>query len=444
MPRHTQTQAEAGRTVNDVTIIGGGIIGICSAIALQKEGYSVEIIDRGSPTEGASYGNCGLLAAGEIVPISRPGVLKKIPGWLSDPEGPLFVRPAQMIAEMPWLLRFLWSGRRSKVEKIAEAMAPLTHYAADDFRDLFSEAGIENNLVPAENIFAFNSKADFEADAFAREIRQRHGFGTRYLSSEELRALEPALGGPITCGALMEGWLQFSEPGLVRDRLHAFFRSNGGVVRIGSAERIETQGQKAVAIHLADGQRLSIRRLVVCAGAWSGGIVKGLGLNIPVAALQGYHHHLPTPGVKLNRAVLYGNGGFVLTPMESGLRIGGTIEIAGLDPKPNFRRADVIARKAERVLPGLDISGGAQWMGPRPFMPDTLPVIGQAPNHGNVTLAFGHGQVGMTLGATTAKLVTCLVSGRRAPISLEPYRATRFSRADSVSPDKAVPPPIMA
>ncbi len=413
--------------MSDVTIIGGGIIGICTGIALLEEGLSVEIIDRGSATEGASYGNCGLLAAGEIVPISRPGTLKKIPGWLSDPEGPLFVRPKQMFSQMPWLLRFLWAGRRSRVLEIAAAMAPLTRDAANDYRDLFAKVGIEDNLVPAENIFAFNSKSDYEADAFAREIRSRHGFSTRYVGKEELRQLEPALGGPIECAAIMGGWLQFSDPGLARDRLMQFFRKQGGSVRQGSAQRIETDGSKAVAVHLESGERLPIARLVVCAGAWSGKLVKSLGLNVPVAALQGYHHHLPKPEVKLNRAVLYANGGFVLTSMESGLRIGGTIEIAGLDPVPNFKRADLIARKATAVLPGLDTSGGTQWMGPRPFMPDTLPVIDTAPNHANVTLAFGHGQVGMTLGATTAKLVSSLITGRRPAIPLSPYRVTRFA-----------------
>jgi D-amino-acid dehydrogenase len=147
---------------------------------------------------------------------------------------------------------------------------------------------------------------------------------------------------------------------------------------------------------------------------------------VPVAALQGYHHHIPNPTVTVNRPVLYANGGFVLTPMETGLRIGGTIEVAGLDPKPNFARADAISRKARGILPGLDISNGMKWMGPRPFMPDTLPVIGRAPKQDNVVMALGHGQVGMTLGATTAKLVADLVSHRKPPIDLTPYRPNRF------------------
>lgn len=412
--------------MSDVTIIGGGIVGVCSAIALQDKGFSVELVDRDSETEGASYGNCGLLAIGEVVPISRPGILPKIPKWLADPQSPLFVRPKDMIGQMPWLLRFLWSGRQSRVHEIAAALAPLTTRAEADYRALLDAAGLADNLVPAENIMAFDSKADYEGDRFAWDLRSRHGFRHRFLARDELHALEPALGGPITCGVLLEGWLQFSDPGLLRQRLARFFADRGGTVRTGSVTRIESEGGRASAIHLADGERLPVNRLVLSAGAWSAKLARDLGVKVPLAALQGYHHHVPDPGVTLNRAVLYANGGFVLTPMESGLRIGGTIEVAGLDPKPDFRRADLIARKATTVLPGLDIAGGRQWMGPRPFMPDTLPVIGKAPHHGNVVLAFGHGQVGMTLGATTGRLVTELVEGRTPSLDLSPYSPTRF------------------
>lgn len=413
-----------------VTVIGGGIIGVCSALALQAEGFSVEIIDRGKPEEAASYGNSGLLAVGEVVPISKPGILTKIPRWVLDPQGPLFVRPKDVIGQMPWLLRFLWSGRRSRVVEIATALTPLLHQAEDDYRALLEKAGIGDSLIQAENIMAFNSRADYEADEFTWDLRKRQGFKHHFLGPAELQTLEPALRGPITCGALLEGWLQFGEPGLVLQRLAGYFVANGGRFRTGSAERIETRAGRAIAVHLAKRERISVDRVVLCAGAWSGKLSRSLGLRIPIAALQGYHNHLPRPGVKLNRAVLYANGGFVMAPMGSGLRIGGTIEFAGLDAKPNFSRADIITQKALEVLPGLDVSGGKQWMGPRPFMPDTMPLLGRAPYQDNVVLAFGHGQIGMTLAATTGKIVAELMTGRKPSFELGPFSATRFGGDD--------------
>lgn len=411
---------------HDITIIGGGIIGVCSAIALQDEGLSVELIDRGLPEAAASYGNCGLLAVGEVVPISKPGIAAKIPKWLLDPKGPLFLRPGAAISQMPWLVRFMLAGRARRVEQIAAALAPLTHRAEGDYRRLLEAAGIPEQLVQAENVIALNSKADYDNDQFSWGLRRLHGFDHVFLTAAELRQMEPALGGPISCGVLLKGWLQFADPGAMVAALLAHFVARGGRLRLASVDRIESAGNRATALHLAGGERVAVRRVLLAAGAWSGRIARSLGLRIPVAALQGYHHQLPRPGVQLNRPVLYANGGFVLTPLACGLRIGGTIEIAGHDPKPNFARADVLAEKAQAVLPGLDTTGGRQWMGPRPFMPDTLPVIGNAPAHENVTLAFGHGQVGLTLGATTARLVADLVARRPSGIDLTPYRPTRF------------------
>ena len=409
-----------------VTIIGGGIVGVASALALQADGHAVTLIDRGNLEAAASFGNCGLLAVGEVVPISKPGVLTKIPKWLADPKGPLYVRPSALVTQLPWLLRFLWAGRASRVREIAAGMAPLLQRAGDDWRAAFADAGMPDALIPSENLFAMNARSDYEADQFTWGLRQLHGFGHRFVDRDELRQMEPALGGPITCGVLAKGWLQFSDPGAILSGLLALFAGRGGRLVTGDATRIETTGDRATAVHLADGQRLAVETLVLAAGAWSGKLARNLGLRIPVAALQGYHHQLPRPGAALNRPVLYSNGGFVLTPLTSGLRIGGTIEVAGQDPKPDFRRADILAEKAKVILPSLDTTGGTQWMGPRPFMPDTMPVIGKAPGQANVVLAFGHGQVGQTLGATTGRIVADLVSGRRPPVDLSPYRPTRF------------------
>lgn len=412
--------------MSKVIIIGGGIIGVCSGIALLGEGHDVTLIDRGQPQAAASYGNCGLLAVGEVVPISKPGVLAKIPKWLADPEGPLFLRPSALASHMGWLLRFLAAGRRSRVEQIAQGMAPLLHQAEADYRDLLGRAGIASNLVASENIMAFNSRASYDNDRFSWDLRDRLGFKHEFLDRDALKQLEPNLSGPITCGVLLRGWLQFSDPGLVTQRLAAHFTALGGKCHTAEVAGLETKGGQATGVRLADGDHLAADILVLAAGAWSGRLARDLGLRAPVAALQGYHHQVPNPNVSVNRPVLYADGGFVLTPLETGLRIGGTIEVGGTDLKPNFARADVIARKAQQVLPGLDISGGRQWMGPRPFMPDTLPVLGRAPRHDNVVLAFGHGQVGMTLGATTGRIVADLVARRPDRISLAPYRPDRF------------------
>lgn len=412
--------------MGSVIVVGGGVIGTASALALQGEGWQVTLIDPGPLTRAASYGNCGLLAVGEIVPISRPGTLKKVPGWLLDPMGPLHLRPQALLTELPWLLRFLLAGRPNRVREIAAAMTPLLHRADADWTALLEDIGQPQALIRAENIIAMHGRADYEADRMAWALREEHGFGHRFVDQAELRDLEPALQGPITCAVLAKGWLQFSDPGHVLAGLRDAFAARGGALVQGSVAHVETTARRATAVTLDGGDRLPVDRLVLAAGAWSAPLTRALGLKVPVAALWGYHHQVANPAVTVNRPVFYANGGFVLTPLATGLRIGGSIEIAGPNPRPNFARADILAQKARAVLPGLDTSGGEQWMGPRPFMPDTLPVIDRSPAQDNVVLALGHGQVGQTLGATTGRLVADLVAGRAPQLPLEPCGVGRF------------------
>ncbi|MGH7089073.1 MAG: NAD(P)/FAD-dependent oxidoreductase, partial [Stellaceae bacterium] len=402
----------------DVTVIGGGIVGICSAVALQDSGHSVEIVERTAPGSGATFGNCGLLAAGEVVPISKPGMLKNVPKWLLDPEGPLFVRPDAFIRELPWLLRFLCSGRPGRVREIAHALAALTMRAQDDFEDLLDRAGLSSNLVHFENLVVYDSEADYEKERFAWDLRRSLGFDHEFLHRDDLVGIEPELGGPLGCGVIANRWLHFSDPHLMAVRLAEFFKTRGGIVHKADVTAIRTSGERATALMLESGEAMPVKTVVVAAGAWSKRLVTSLGLRTPLAALRGYHFHVSEPGIHLDHAVLYANGGFVMTPMETGLRLAGTIEVSNLGARPNYRRADLLARRAAAILPRADLGRGERWMGPRPSMPDTLPVIGRAPYHRNVVLAYGHGQLGITLGATTGRIVSDVVLGRTPAIDL--------------------------
>lgn len=413
--------------MSDVTVIGGGIIGLASATALQDHGFTVTLIERGEVGLGASYGNCGLLAPGEVVPISKPGVIRKIPKWLLDPEGPLFVRPAGLARDLTWLLKFLRAGRVDRVRHIASSLAPMMRRVNADFDALLKKIARPDLLSEAENLMLFNDRSEYERDRFTWDLRSELGFAHQFVTGSEVRALEPAIEGPVTCGVVMKDWFHFTDPLALSKALADEIVSRGGRVVPGTVVDFERRSGRVAKIILQHGERLDVDRVVLAAGAWSGVLSRKLGLRIPLAHLSGYHVHAPHPNVNVRRAIYYASGGFVLTPMATGLRIGGTIEVAGPDPAPNFRRADVLAERAKAILPDLDISGSMRWMGARPFIPDTMPVIGTAPAFQNVTLAFGHGQVGMTLGATTGHLVAQLVAGQRPDVDITPFRPDRFS-----------------
>ncbi|RFB87081.1 FAD-dependent oxidoreductase [Rhizobium leguminosarum bv. trifolii] len=411
----------------DVTIIGGGIIGLCSSVALQDRGYSVELIERGELGMGASYGNCGLLAPGEVVPVSRPGVIRKIPRWLLDPEGPLFVRPSALARDLTWLLKFLRAGREDTVRHIASSLAPMMKRVNADYGHLLEAIGRPDLLSQVENLMLFNDRSEYERDRFTWNLRRELGFDHTFISGSQVKELEPAIEGPITCGVIMKDWYHFTDPLALTRALAEEVVRRGGRIVPGEALSFEAERGRIRRVKLRSGARIDTKQVVLSAGAWSGLLSRQLGLRIPLAHLSGYHVHAPHPQVHLERATYYASGGFVLTPMATGLRIGGTIEIAGADPKPNFRRADVLAERAKMILPALDIADSTRWMGARPFIPDTMPVIGRAPAFENVTLAFGHGQVGMTLGATTGQIVAQIIANEQPAVDIIPFRPQRFA-----------------
>jgi D-amino-acid dehydrogenase len=222
------------------------------------------------------------------------------------------------------------------------------------------------------------------------------------------------------------GWQTITDPLQLTLRIAAVFEQLGGTLRRASAVRLQPIND-LLRVHLDDGRRLTAQRVVVAAGAWSHRLARTLGDRLPLETERGYNTSLPAGAFDLKRQLTLSGHGFVVTPIAGGVRVGGAVELAGLDAAANFQRADVLLAKAKRFLPGLNTQGGTQWMGHRPSLPDSLPVIGPAPADPRVLYAFGHGHLGLTLSATTANLVLALAQGRPPPIDLMPFRANRFA-----------------
>ena len=412
----------------DVTIVGAGIIGLASALALQRDGHRVKVIDRLPPGEGTSYGNAGMIQVDACVPIATPGVLRQVPSMLLDQEGPLVIRWRYLARLAPWLLRFVAASRPGRVEAISFALAALLDRAWQAYRPLIAAAGADDLFRPTGELYVYRRIEAYEDARAAHDLRRRRGVRLEELGPSELRQLEPALAKDIARGVFSPDCHVLADPLALSRRFAAEIRRNGGTFLRESVTGLEP-GPNGPAAVLTDRGRHGVDRLVLAAGAFSKRLAASLGARLPLDTERGYHLMLPRPGVNLRVPLLVGDHRFGIIPMARGIRLAGTAELAGIAAPPNYRRARMLGPMARKIVPDLDIEDGARWMGYRPSMPDSLPVIGKAPGSGRCVLAFGHGHLGLTMGAVTGGLVADLIAGREPPIDMTPYRPERFTRA---------------
>ena len=413
--------------IDPVVVIGGGVVGACCALQLQRAGRTVILVERNLPGDSTVQSSCSLIAVGEIIPLSRPGILRRAPGWLLHPAGPLRIRPHAAPGLIPWFARFAANGSAARVRLTAAHLAALTATAMDDTRALLASIGHDDLLGDAPVIALYDTDADFAGDRPWHDTRRAHGFAVDEISGAAAADLEPALAHDFKRAVVHRDWRVIADCRRLLTAITDAFRAGGNatVVR-GEVVAFQKNRERVTGIILGNGDIIDAGAAVIAAGAWSKSLAAQVGAHIPLAAAAGYHTLARNPGVRLRHAVIYPAGGFTVTPCTEGLAIAGTVEFTRLGARPDYRRARVIARKAKRVLPRLNTAPGGESIGYRPLCPDTLPVIGPAPATTNVLIATGHGQLGLTLAATTAKLIAQLVARQTPAITLQPYRATRF------------------
>jgi len=408
-----------------VTVIGAGIVGITCAYDLRKEGHDVTVLDREPPGQGCSFGNAGLLARSSFMPVGGPGTLLAVPGYLLDPLGPLAIRWSYLPRMLPWLLRYIRSCAADNVHAAAAALQVLTDPTVDEFEKLAAEIGRSDLVQVSDYLYVFESQKAFgKMDA---EIRFREAKGTKVerLVGDQIHVLEPDLADRYRYAyQILDHGFTYDPEGLVKALAEAFVRA-GGEIRQCEVRDVEIGPDGPTGV-VTDQGTLAVEKLVVAAGAFSGPFAERVGAPVPLDTERGYHVTLPDPGVRVSRPIMSGEGHFLVTPMAMGLRIAGTVEFAGVHAPPNYARARVLLTHGRRMFPGLNTDDHTEWMGRRPTLPDSLPVIGHAPKFANVVLAFGHQHVGLTCAPRTAKIVSDLIGGRTPNIDLSPYRADRF------------------
>ena len=406
-------------------VIGAGIVGASCAWHLQRQGLQVTLIDHELPGQSCSSGNASCIATSSVIPFSYPGMIKKVPGWLLDPLGPMRIRPLAFPALIPWFWRFWRSSNMQNVEAIASAQADLMRTAFADFDEILNATDSSHLKQAKGAIHFYDTEKEYQQELWQVELRSRLGFEEHRLSSSEIKALVPCLKLGDGVAIMMPDWHHLTNPAKVTQRIADHCIRNG---TRWIQDKVVTASADATGIKLKteSGQLLEADQLVVAAGAWSNRIADQLDYKVPLIAKRGYHSMIGTPGVELEYPVMSLSKVFVMTPLENGLRVAGTAEFAGLDAEPDYRRAKVVLKHASRYLDGLNTDDVTEWMGARPMMSDSLPVISVSPNHQNVFYAFGHGHYGLTQGPTTGRIIADMVSKKTPQDDISAFRFDRF------------------
>lgn len=409
-----------------IVVIGAGIVGACAAVSLLRDGHRVVIVDQEGPAAGASFGNAGAISPGSCVPLASPGILKDVPKWLLDKDGPLVVRTNYMLQAMPWLLRFLASSKPERFEQICDGLFALHSVTHACYAPILEFANATHLIQKSGAITVYESEAGFAKARAGWEARGRRGIQYQFLDTDDVQILVPALGRRIPHAVLQADHGYVVDPKKLVEALVEAACTQGATFQRGKVVGIE-DGAGSLRVRLESQHEIMASQVVVAAGVSSKPLARMLGLSLPLERQRGYHLHLPTPGISLPLPVSFAAGKFYATPMESGIRLAGTVEFARPDAPPDFSRAQRLGQIASRWLDGVQLEGATQWMGNRPCMPDTLPVIDRMQKHPKVILAFGHGHNGMTSASATGRIVSDLVAGRTPFMNIAPYRSTRFS-----------------
>ncbi|MER8766151.1 MULTISPECIES: FAD-dependent oxidoreductase [unclassified Mesorhizobium] len=412
----------ASETV-EIAIVGAGVVGLATALRLAAEGCEVLLIDPNEPGSGASFGNAGTIAEYACMPVGNPALLRALPKLLLDPDSPFSLRWPALLQLAPWLVQFVRQSLPAATRANALALAGLLAEAPPAWEEMVEEADLTDLLRRNGCLYLYRRESDFAKAAGGRALRAGFGVHQEVLTPEAVAALEPGLPATGASGLYFPDSMNVTDPETVMRRLLDAAADRG--VSVAQAEitglRVEADGVRLS----GSGFNIKANTVVIAAGAQSRALAIQAGDRIPLETERGYHLEFPTEAPLLNRPVCPVDLGFYMTPMAGRLRVAGTVELGGLAAPPNARRLALLDRGVRQFFPQLG-QPSSEWLGFRPSLPDSRPVIGASRGSSRVIHAFGHGHLGLTLAPITARLIAELIIGRGDPARIAPFAVDRF------------------
>jgi|ETNmetMinimDraft_13_1059891.scaffolds.fasta_scaffold06761_1 D-amino-acid dehydrogenase len=408
--------------MSKVAVIGAGIVGVCISYFLKKNGHQVTLYDQNNPGTQTSFGNAGLFASHECVTANSPQLWKNLPSILLNKHSPLVIDWFHVFTHLPWTLRFLRNCSTKRVNHIAKSLSFFSSHAGLAYQEIFNEIDVSKIIVHKEPIFLYESKELFEKNQYAFNLRKKFNVHFDVIHKEDIAKMEPSLAPIYYKGIILKGESFTKSPLQITQKIFDDFIKNGGHFDLSKIDSIIRKGNSLLLN--CKKQEHQFDKIVVAAGAWSNILAKTIGDNFPLDTERGYHIIFENNNNLLNQPVGWAKTGIYMTPMKDGIRVAGTVEIAGLKKPMNNNMISMIEETARSILPKLG-KVKSQWMGFRPTLPDSLPVIGESRKCKNVYYAFGHQHLGLSLAAITGKVIQSLIENQPTNInidSLSPYR----------------------
>ena len=406
-----------------IAVVGAGIIGICSAYFLNKSGFKVTLIDKNEPGSMTSYGHACTFADYACIPVNSPDLFREIPSMLLRSDGPLAVDFLYTIRNIGWVLKFLQNCTTKNVQYISNSLGNLLNNASTSYDEIFSDVDVSQYIKNEEALYLFENENEFLKASITNKIRKKNGVKIKNLSKNEILDLEPNLAPVFFNGQLFIGSRHTTNPLAVSKKIFESFINNGGKFIKDNVENIIPNESKIKITY--KNENFSFDKVVISAGSWSKNLTRKFGDDFPLDTERGYHVLFNNYEL-INRPLGWSQSGFYLVQLAEGLRAAGTVEIAGLSKPQNKKRTKMIETQARKLLPQLN-EVKSTWLGFRPTMPDSLPVIGQSQKNKNIIYGFGHQHIGWTLGAVTGKVIDSICNDRMPNINIKPFSPSRFN-----------------